>query len=652
MPASIVIIRLLTTPWRRPPLWRELAQAAACACVLLAVAPLCADDLKQTPLQARQELDEQFLQDLEKLAARCRELGMAQEAAVTSAWFLPSPVDRRRLYLPQESETPAVAAPPSAGPGEFWRRKFMSLRADYAQKLVALAHRAVTEGDLARGYQWLHEALREDPDQPVARQVLDYRVVNGRWRRAGAPTRVETVRVRHPQFGFAPGRYWRIESANFRITTDHSPEAGEKLCGVLEMFHDVWRQLFVEYWTTPESVAARFERAASSSRSRKRFRVTLFRDREAYITHLKPRQPLIEKTVGIYFDDLQESFLYSSDDASLATWYHEITHQLFQEAISRPRGAGDKANFWAIEGAALYMESLRMHSAGERATESNTAESAALENTVTLGGYDAERLQFARHRVKCEGFYVPLGDFVRLGKDAMQQDANLPKLYSQAAGLAHFLIDGEQGRHRARFANYLQAIYEQRDRPDAMAGIWGDQFGQLDAGYARFLDVSDDDLARSPPPAFVRNLALGRTGVTDRGVEYLKHCRSLDWLDLSHTEVGDAGLAPLAGLSSLTHLGLEGARVTDAGLPSLAGLSRLEELDLSSTAIGDDGLLQVARLAGLKSLWLTETQVTGAGLSHLAALKDLEELHVERTAVDATAVQRLRQLLPRLQVFQ
>jgi hypothetical protein len=533
----------------------------------------------------RRTVDDKFAAELEALAVRCDELGMAGQAAATRAWRLPPPHGRTRIFLPQESPVAnAENDEPTDNDGR-WRRKFLAVRREHAAALVDLSRKAIEDGDVAVGYQWLHEALREDPHQPLARQALDFRQVEGRWRRAGAPIRVQTARSAHPHFDFSPGKYWRIDSAHFRITTDHSPEAGQELAALLEEFYDVWRQLFVEYWTSGEALLARFERASPVSRGRKKFRVTLFRDREGYVTSLKSQQPLIDKTVGIYFDKQQESFFYF-DGPDRATWRHETAHQLFQETGSHPLGAGDDANFWAVEGAALYMESAVTH-----------------DGVVTLGGYDADRLQFARLRALGEKFYVPIEDFVRLGKDDVQRDPNLPKLYSQAAGLAHYLIDGEGGAHRQRFARYLKAIYEKRADAGAMAAIWGDDFARLNAGYAAFLNVTDEDLAASPPDRSIRNLCLARTPVTDRGLERLGDCQSLQWLDLSDTAIGDAGVESLV------------------------------------------------RLAGLRRLWLTNTHVTSAALERLAALESLEELHIGGLPVDASAVRRLQQALPKLELI-
>jgi hypothetical protein len=59
----------------------------------------------------------------------------------------------------------------------------------------------------------------------------------------------------------------------------------------------------------------------------------------------------------------------------------------------------------------------------------------------------------------------------------------------------------------------------------------------------------------------------------------------------------------------------------------------------------------LVRLAGLKRLWLTNTHVTSAALERLAALESLEELHIGGLPVDASAVRRLQQALPKLELI-
>ena len=53
----------------------------------------------------------------------------------------------------------------------------------------------------------------------------------------------------------------------------------------------------------------------------------------------------------------------------------------------------------------------------------------------------------ARFRLLESRFYVPLASFCELNMTDMQSDPRIGMLYSQAAGLCHFLIHADSGRY-------------------------------------------------------------------------------------------------------------------------------------------------------------------------------------------------------------
>jgi hypothetical protein len=84
-----------------------------------------------------------------------------------------------------------------------------------------------------------------------------------------------------------------------------------------------------------------------------------------------------------------------------------------------------------------------------------------------------------------DGFYVPLDELVRLGKDELQQRADLAQVYSQTAGLAAFLMDADEGRYREPLVRYLVLVYAGRDNAESLAAEAGHSYQQLDAHYHR-----------------------------------------------------------------------------------------------------------------------------------------------------------------------
>jgi len=347
--------------------------------------------------------------------------------------------------------------------------------------------------------------------------------------------------------------------------------------------------------------------------------------------------PLLEfagsaSTLGIYFHKQRQSYFFAGDTSVYPTWYHEATHQLFSESIPEvTEEPGDKRNFWAVEGAALYMESLATCGA-----------------YWTAGGCEADRLQLARYRALSGEFSIPLARMTALGREELQKSPNLRPLYGQAAALAHFLIDGQAGKYRESFVDLLTAIYRGEDAADSLSTATGQPLAALDEQYRAFLNVTNDDLAGIARPGSIRNLSLGRTSVTDKGLAHLAGCKNLQWLDLSLTAATDDGLKHFAAASGLKQLFLEGTKVTDASLPLIAGFKQLEELDLSNLAITDAGLAATANQRTLKVLYLTGSPVTDAGLAHLRNLKQLQQLEKEGTKITPEGFKKLQVVLPKL----
>ncbi len=71
----------------------------------------------------------------------------------------------------------------------------------------------------------------------------------------------------------------------------------------------------------------------------------------------------------------------------------------------------------------------------------------------------------ARYRLLHDEFYVPLAEFTGYGMEQIQNDPRIATLYSQAAGLANFLVYYDGGRYRDALVAYLVAVYAGRDDP-------------------------------------------------------------------------------------------------------------------------------------------------------------------------------------------
>ncbi len=475
----------------------------------------------------------------------------------------------------------------------------------------------------------LHEVLHEDPDQADARRILGYTRSERGWSRPFRRPSRRRTRGAHPQFGWASNQYWSIDSEHFDLTTNLSVRGGQQVATYLERVHAVWRQLFYEYWSVPGRLAARFQGEDQSLGPDHTFSVVLFADRDEYVRQLSRSEPQIEMSVGYYSQSHKMAFFYAGDDATRPTWVHESTHQFFQESGNVAPLVGEQGNFWAVEGVALYLESL-----SDR------------DSYVTTGGADADRLQYARFRKLSEGYYVALGDLVGYGRERIQKDPNIRQLYSQCAGLSHYFLHGDEGRMWRPFIDYLATVYRGVGQPETLQLELDRGYPQLDQGYQDFLNVTDADLAFVDKS--IRNLCLSHTAITDTGLQHVQGCDQLRWLDLSFTAATDAGLACVADARLLEHLNLEKTRITDQMLDRVTDLRQLEELDLSQTDISDAAMPKLSSLSRLQVLWLTGTQVTDEGLRALTALRSLQQLDVDGTRVTPAALDQLRKRLPKL----
>lgn len=598
-----------------------------CATLLLTLLATPTSAWSADPID-RHGADATFEAELTALAAKCDELGLTDQAEVSRTWYVPRDPRRHYLFLPSNTDAakPARTAPQLV---KFWYDKFRQVRREQAERLFDLACGEIRSGDEAAAYRLLHEVLHEDPDHAEARRVLGYAQGERGWRHESRRPSRKRNRGPHPQFGWPSNQYWQIESEHFELTTNFSARTGNEVVAYLERVYAAWHQLFYPYWSVAGRLAARVDGKDVALGPDQVFSVVLFRDREEYVRQLTRAVPQIGMSVGYYSQDQKTAFFYAGEDADRAAWAHESTHQFFQESGVVAPQVGERGNVWMVEGVALYMESYIDH-----------------DLYVTTGGADADRLQYARYRKLSQGYYVPLSQLVRYDRQQLQEDPNIRQIYSQSAGLTHYLIHGEHGCWMHPFIDYMIAVYRGAGQPQTLASEIGESYEQLDQGYHKFLNVTDADLAFVD--AGIKALCLAHTQVTDSGLEKLPVCPQLRWLDLTQTAASDEGVKCFRESRQLNQLTLEGTRITDGALETVARFGDLEELDLSRTAVTDDGLKQLSRLSKLRTLFLTGTTVTDEGLAALDSLRNLQQLDVQGTKVTSAGMEQLRKRLPQL----
>ncbi|MGQ9575136.1 MAG: hypothetical protein ACUVUC_07445 [Thermoguttaceae bacterium] len=452
--------------------------------------------------RAARELRARYAAQLEDLARWCDQQGLADQAAKTRKWL--GPRDPNKLYVVDLPQTIGRPPLPEGTPAEVaeWDSRFHQLRRQHAESLEALSRRAVRSGQASLALDLVLAAIRENPDHEPIRRLLGFQRFRGGWYTLYEIDKLRAGYLWDEKFGWIPkshsaryaqglrpygnrwisaeedaqlhrqiGNPWQIETEHYTIRTNHSIEAAVALGVKLERLYRVWKQLFVRYFASEAQLIELFD---PRSRVRRfplpRLGIVYFRDRADYIRALKPSFPNIELSIGIYVEATHQAYFFAGEEYDERTLYHEATHQLFHEARPVFPLVGQKGNFWIIEGIAMYMESLRQE-----------------EGFNVLGGFDDPRMVAARYRLLHEGFYIPLAEFTAYTVQKMQTDPRIAALYSQAAGLTHFLIHYEGGVYRDALVGYLDAVYAGRDTPQTLARLTGKSLQQLDAEYRKFI---------------------------------------------------------------------------------------------------------------------------------------------------------------------
>lgn len=498
-------------------------RATSRAAALLAVVFMAATP-KDEPKTA-ERIDRDWSASAAAIERRAREAGHEQLAAFMHGWELPAEAGRQLvLAIPERIEKPAWID--TADEEAIWN-DFCAARRARAEGLFGLAVEAArthtrvpNRTDRAgadalaplqqrncESIRLLYRALRDDPDHERARAAGGWVRRDGRWVWPEAARRLDKGEEFSAEFGWLPkgrlARYragerydrgrWvkadrdgaaaqppslaqgmKVSSDHWQITSTAGTEAAASLAVKLEETHAVWRQVFGGFAFEPAELERLFEGRGKTA-THEPFLATLLHDRQQYVAELEKLEPSIARTLGIYWTPTRTAWFFvpppdEEADHPLSTVHHEATHQLFAEMRKTSPLAGERCGFWAIEATACYMESLRRTEFG-----------------WTLGGRDAGRAPAARERLVDDGFYVPLEELCGLGRRELQADDRLPQIYSQISGLADFFMNGEQGRHREAFVEYLARIYTGTADPDTLPKLCGSSFADLDDAYRRHM---------------------------------------------------------------------------------------------------------------------------------------------------------------------
>lgn len=509
---------------------------------LLLGAVLGADPTAVAAVPARSipHLDADFAAAVARAVRRAEAAGAQELAAWARAWQLPDELDRQiAVVLPTGFTAPTFVD--TADERVIWddlcaaRRQRAAGLFEHAV-LAAEAHDAPpSRGDRAAtdavdrpplsqrccdAVRLLHLVLRDDPDHERARAATGWVRRRDAWVEPPVARRLDKAEDYDPAFGWLPsGRLARYRAGERfdrgrwltaaedaartlpvergrKFTSDHweilSPaplEAAARLARRLEETRTVWRQVFGAFGVEPADLEKRIAGRGRTTTT-DGMAAVLCADRRQYVAELEAIEPAIATTNAVYWQPTATCWFSARNDAgqegeepAAHTIAHEAAHQLFAEsrldlraAVRAPLGglkrpavlAGERCGFWAVEAAACYMESLQPTSFG-----------------WTVGGRDAGRGPRARTLLVNDGFHVPLAELTAFSRTEFQADPRLPQIYDEIAGLADFFMNGDRGRWREAFVEYLTRVYAGTADADTLPRLCKRSAAELDEAYRR-----------------------------------------------------------------------------------------------------------------------------------------------------------------------
>jgi hypothetical protein len=507
-----------------------LSLLIAVAAVLLPAWSRAGIAAEQAAAKTEAQLDEEWGVVVAGLVRRAEAGGHGDLAAFIRGWQLPDEGERQCILAIPASAT--EASPPGwiDTPAEqaIWE-DFLAARRTRAAGTFALAvaaarpqtqpirrtdppsvDRPLLDHQTTAAIRLLYRTLRDDPEHAQAREAGGWVKRNGKWVWPEAARRLDKGEEYSPEFGWLPqgrqkryaagerhahGRWtkadvnaddrtqarrpatapstprdidkqgWKFVSDHWQITTTADEKAAAALALQLELAHAAWLQVFGGFQFEPSEWEQRLE-GRGRTKALETLVAKLAADRQAYVAALEPLEPMIARTLGIYWTPTRTAWFFEGEGQEPTTVHHEATHQLFSEKRRTSPLAGERCGFWAVEAAACYMESLEPTPWG-----------------WTVGGREAGRAPAARERLVDDGFHVPLVELTALGRRGFQSDERLPQIYSEISGLADFFMNGQRGRYREAFVEYLVRIYTGSVDADTLARLCRKSYAELDDEY-------------------------------------------------------------------------------------------------------------------------------------------------------------------------
>lgn len=314
------------------------------------------------------------------------------------------------------------------------------------EELPALAERARAaglEGEAAN--LWWHLLLLE-PEARAAHEALGHKLRGGRHvvpldgRAVDLAQRIELAK----DWGSA----WRFTSLHYELTTNLPLARALELGLDLERFYRAFFALFGAELGLYEVCTP--------------MKIHVHADRASY--------PETAGENGRYEPEIDTVVVDASQGFKLATLMHEATHQLLFVTAFKERGGHGEIPPWLNEGLAEYV-----------ATSVLGAPPLVLEpGTPALHHFHAHAESKTAH------------DLTRVLSFSTTdyQTSDDPALkYAQSYTLVHFLLHGEDGRHRAGFFAYLRLVYAGRGSSSDLKKCLDVDWKKLERAWSEYAEA-------------------------------------------------------------------------------------------------------------------------------------------------------------------
>ena len=198
----------------------------------------------------RHAIEPLLASELREIAGWCRQNGLEQQAEETLGWQQNEDLERIYIFLPTELSR----SPPEGPLQKEWFAKLDTTLATHGDRVFELAKRSAEAGAGAAAYQFLHETLYYNPNHEIARTILGYRKTETGWQAAAERIKTSSAKRPHPTMNWQPPTYFIVSTPHFNISSQADEGLTRLLADKLERWHDVWRQVFFEFWSRPTAV--------------------------------------------------------------------------------------------------------------------------------------------------------------------------------------------------------------------------------------------------------------------------------------------------------------------------------------------------------------------------------------------------------------